>query len=63
MSKFDVQRLPNSTFGGLVAAPGGAEAVTAAAEADAAALPSILDAHAGLLLIKGMQGISDSPEL
>ena len=32
MSKFDVQRLPNSTFGGLVAAPGGAEAVTAAAE-------------------------------
>ncbi|MEL0020549.1 MAG: TauD/TfdA family dioxygenase [Rickettsiales bacterium] len=63
MSKFDVQRLPNSTFGGLVAAPGGAEAVTAAAEADAAALPGILDAHAGLLLIKGMQGISEAPEL
>ncbi len=60
---FDVTALPDATFGGLVTAPTSAAEVVSAAEASPAALRSLLDQFEGFLLIKGMDGLADEPEL
>ncbi|MBT5496563.1 MAG: TauD/TfdA family dioxygenase [Alphaproteobacteria bacterium] len=63
MSAFDVNPLPDATFGGLFATGGDAAELTEAAEADPQSLVRVLDAHQGLLLIKGMGRITEEPEL
>ena len=63
MSAFDVSPLPGASSGGLFTMGGDAAKLTEAAEADPQALPSVLDAHQGLLLIKGMGRITEEPEL
>jgi len=63
MSAFDVSPLPGASFGGLFTMGGDAAKLTEAAEADPQALPRVLDAHQGLLLIKGMGRITEEPEL
>ena len=63
MSVFDVNPLPGATFGGLFATEGDATELTEAAEADPQSLVRVLDAHQGLLLIKGMGRITEEPEL
>lgn len=65
VTSLDVQPLPGATFGGLVRFPGAADAAAAvaAAEADPEALPGALYASQGLLLLRGLQGISTDPEL
>jgi taurine dioxygenase len=63
MSAFDVNPLPGATFGGLFATGGDAAELTEAAEADPQSLVRVLDAHQGLLLIKGMGRITEEPEL
>ncbi|MBG04991.1 MAG: hypothetical protein CMM59_13060 [Rhodospirillaceae bacterium] len=60
---FDVTALPDATFGGLVTAPTSAAEIVSAAEASPAALPSLLVRFEGFLLIKGMDGLADEPEL
>jgi len=60
---FDATDLPGATFGGLVTAPTSADAIVAAAEAAPDALPQLLDQYEGFLLIKGMDGLADDPEL
>ena len=65
MSGIAIEPLPGATFGGLVrfVGAGDARAAVAAAEADPHALARALDASAGLLLVPGMQAISEAPEL
>lgn len=60
---FETQSLPGATFGGVMSAPEGAAAFTASAAETPVSLPSALDARQGLLLIKGMDEISDQPDL
>ena len=62
---FEVQPLPGATFGGLVRLTGadGARATVAAAEADPEALPRALYESGGLLLMPGMEEITEEPEL
>ena len=60
---FTVSPLPGATFGGLVTSPTGADALVSAAEAAPEALPRLLDDHAGVLLIKDMEGLAEAPEL
>jgi taurine dioxygenase len=59
--------LPGARFGGMVrlrgAAAGDAHAVVAAAEAAPEALPAALADSDGLLLLKGMQAIAETPAL
>src|SRR5262249_10304360 len=57
--------LPNTNFGARATLPEGddAHAVIAAAEADPGALPRALADASGLLLLQGMQGMADAPEL
>ena len=64
-ASFDVHPLPGATFGGLVRCRGAADAraVVMAAEAQPEALPGALYASQGLLLLPGMHGISEEPEL
>ena len=63
MSAFDVSPLPGASFGGLFTIGGDAAKLAEAAEADTQALPRVLDAHQGLLLIKDMGRITEEPEL
>jgi hypothetical protein len=63
MSAFDVASLPGATFGGLFAEGVEAPELTKAVEANPQALPSALNAHQGLLLIKGMGYITEEPKL
>ena len=63
MSAFDVRPLPGASFGGLFTIGGDAAKLAEAAEADPQVLPRVLDAHQGLLLIKGMGRITEEPEL
>ncbi len=63
MSAFEATALPGASFGGLIHATDGAAALTAAAEADTGALLACLDSCQGLLLLRGMDGITDAPEL
>lgn len=63
MSAFDVSPLPGASFGGLFSMGTGAVQLTEAAEADPQALSRLLDAHQGLLLVKGMDHITEEPEL
>ena len=60
---FDVTALPDATFGGLVTAPTSAAEIVSVAEASPVALPGLLDRFEGFLLIKGMDGLADEPEL
>ena len=60
---FNVTALPGANFGGLVTAPMNAVDIVSAAEAGPGALPSFLDQFGGFLLIKGMDGLEDEPEL
>ncbi|MEC8135803.1 MAG: hypothetical protein VX107_06565, partial [Pseudomonadota bacterium] len=60
---FDVTALPDATFGGLVTAPTSAAEIVSGAEASPVALPSLLYRFEGFLLIKGMDGLADEPEL
>jgi len=63
MSVLDATALPGATFGGLVHTKHGAAALTAAAEAAPDALLDLLDSRHGLLLLRGMDGITEEPEL
>ena len=63
MSALDATTLPGATFGGLVNAKHGAATLIAALEASSDALLSLLDSRQGLLLLRGMDGIKDEPEL
>ena len=63
MSVFDVASLPGATFGGIFAERIEASELTEAAEANWQALPRVLNAHQGLLLIKGMGHITAAPKL
>ena len=54
--------LPNAPFGGLIQATDG-PAFTAAAEANAAALLDAFYARHGLLLVRGLKGLSKDPAL
>jgi taurine dioxygenase len=63
MSAFDVASLPGATFGGIFAERIEASELTEAAEANRQALPRVLNAHQGLLLIKGMGYITEEPKL
>ena len=60
---FDVTVLSDATFGGLVTAPTSAAEIVSTAEASPVALPGLLDRFEGFLLIKGMDGLADEPEL
>jgi taurine dioxygenase len=65
-SSFELFRpLPGATFGGRIgfADDGGASTLIAAAETDRAALPHALAESGGLLLLQGMQAMTDEPEL
>ena len=65
-SAFEIVRpLPGAQFGGeaRLAAPGGARAVVAAAEAAPEALPRALAESEGLLLLRGLDGIAEEPQL
>ena len=57
-----IQPLPGATFGGLIETRDG-RAFVAAIESVPAALPCALNAHAGLLVIKGLSAISRDAEL
>ena len=63
MSVLDATALPGATFGGLVHTKHGAAALTAAAEVAPEALLDLLDSRQGLLLLRGMDGITEEPEL
>lgn len=63
MTVFDMMPLPGATFGGLVSSDGGAAKLVERAEAAPDALMTDLDEKHGLLLIKGMDEISDTPDL
>jgi alpha-ketoglutarate-dependent taurine dioxygenase len=65
-SSFELVRpLPGATFGGQIhfRGDGDARALLAAAEGDLDALPHALAESGGLLLLQGMQGMADEPEL
>lgn len=57
------QPLPGARFGGSIIFAGGAEAVLRYAEAEPQALPGALADCGGLLLIPGMQAMSEQPAL
>lgn len=62
-SSLTITPLPGATFGKLIEAESGAAAFVAAAEADPETLLAALyDGH-GLILLRGLQGISEEPEL
>jgi hypothetical protein len=62
-SSMSITALPGATFGRLIEAVNDAAAFVAAAEADPdALLAAFYDGH-GLVLIRGLQGISGEPEL
>jgi taurine dioxygenase len=63
MSAFDVASLPGATFGGIFAERIETSELTEAAEANRQALPRVLNAHQGPLLIKGMGHITEEPKL
>ncbi len=63
MSAIEATALPGATFGGLIHAKDGAAALTAAAETEKRALLACLDKCEGVLLLRGMDGITDAPEL
>ena len=63
MSAFDVASLPGATFGRIFAERIEASELTEAAEANRQALLRVLNAHQGLLLIKGMGHITEEPKL
>ena len=60
---FNVTALSGATFGGLVTTPTNYADIVAAAEASPATLPGFLNQFNGFLLIKGMNGPEDDPEL
>lgn len=64
-SRFHVQPMPGAGFGGMVEVAGiaDARAAIAAAEAEPDTLPEALNEARGLLLLRGMQAISEDPEL
>lgn len=64
-STFQVRPLPDTSFGGLVAFPDGAdtEAAIAAAEAEPDALLDAFYERHGLLVMKGLHAITEDPEL
>ena len=55
--------LPGASFGATLRLDSGAAEIVAAAERDPQALPAALAEAKGLLLIQGMNGISDDPDL
>jgi taurine dioxygenase len=55
--------LPGASFGATLRLEGDAAAIVAAAERDPNALPAALAEARGLLLVQGMNGISDDPDL
>ena len=55
--------LPGASFGATLRLEGDAAAIVAAAERDPESLPAALAEAKGLLLIQGMNGISDDPDL
>jgi taurine dioxygenase len=64
--RFEIRKpLPNASFGARATLPEGddAAAVIAEAEANPDALPRALADASGLLLLQGMQGMADAPEL
>ncbi len=65
VSGFEVRPVPGATFGGVVRFKDaeGARAVAAAVEADPEALPRALQEWKGLLLLPGMNEISEDPAL
>jgi taurine dioxygenase len=64
MSNFELVRpLPSASFGGLIRHTGDAHTLVAAGEAEPDALPRALAEAGGLLLIEGMDAMTDAPEL
>ncbi len=62
-SRFDIAPLPGAGFGAVVAFSGGGAALVGAAEADPGILPRALDDAGGLLVVPGMQAITEAPAL
>ena len=63
VGNFDIGPLPGASFGALVRFAGGAAAAIDAADANPEVLPRALDAAEGLLVLSGMQAITDEPAL
>jgi len=61
-SPFTIRPLPGANFGGLIEVSDG-RAFVDAVEVSPQALPAALNAHGGLLLVKGLNAISEDPEL